>query len=75
EKLDEEVAAIADQLAASAPIALAGILDTILEGNECAIDQGLDYEAQAFGNCFSTEDMREGTKAFMERRKPTFTGR
>ena len=75
EKLDEEVAAIADQLAAAAPIALAGILDTILEGNECPIDQGLDYEAQAFANCFSTDDMREGTKAFMERRKPTFTGR
>ena len=75
DKLDEEVAAIADQLAASAPIALAGILDAILAGGECAIDQGLDYEAQAFATCFATEDMREGTKAFLERRKPTFSGR
>jgi enoyl-CoA hydratase len=73
--LDEEVAAIADQLAASAPIALAGILDAVLTGGECALDQGLDYEAQTFATCFATEDMREGTKAFLERRKPTFSGR
>ena len=75
EKLDEEVSAIADQLAASAPIALAGILDAVLAGGECAIDQGLDYEAQTFATCFATEDMREGTKAFLERRKPAFSGR
>lgn len=75
EKLDEEVAAIADQLAASAPIALAGILDAVLAGGECALDQGLDYEAQTFATCFATEDMREGTKAFLERRKPAFGGR
>ena len=73
--LQGKAAAVADQLAASAPIALAGILDTILEGGECAIDQGLDYEAQTFANCFSTDDMREGTKAFMERRKASFRGR
>ena len=75
EKLDEEVAAIADQLAASAPIALAGILDAVLTGGECALDQGLDYEARTFATCFATEDMREGTKAFLERRKASFSGR
>ena len=75
DKLDEEIVAIADQLAASAPIALAGILDAVLEGGECAIDQGLDYEAQTFANCFASEDMREGTRAFLERRKPIFSGR
>jgi enoyl-CoA hydratase len=75
EKLDEEIAAIADQLAASAPIALAGILDAILVGGECALDEGLDYEAQTFSTCFATEDMREGTRAFLERRKPSFSGR
>ncbi|MGH8173723.1 MAG: enoyl-CoA hydratase-related protein [Rhodanobacteraceae bacterium] len=75
DKLDEEINAIADQLAASAPVALAGILDAILTGGECAIDQGLDYEAQAFATSFATEDMREGTRAFLERRKPAFSGR
>jgi len=75
DKLDEEINTIAEQLAASAPIALAGILDTVLNGGECAIDQGLDYEAQTFATCFATEDMREGTRAFLERRKPAFSGR
>jgi enoyl-CoA hydratase len=75
DKLDEEIAAIADQLAASAPIALAGILDAVLVGGECTLDQGLDYEAQTFATCFATEDMREGTKAFLERRKASFSGR
>jgi enoyl-CoA hydratase len=74
EKLDEEVDAVANQLAASAPGALAGILDAVLVGGESTIDVGLDYETQAFSLCFSTTDMREGTSAFLERRKPVFTG-
>ena len=74
EQLDAEVDALAEQLAASAPHALRGILETILVGGENGIEAGLDYEAKAFGLCFSTADMREGTQAFLERRKPTFTG-
>jgi enoyl-CoA hydratase len=75
DQLDAEIDKLADQLAASAPQALAGILDAILVGGECGIEAGLDYESQAFGLCFSTEDMHEGTKAFLERRKPSFTGK
>ncbi len=74
EQLDTEIDKLADQLAVSAPRALAGVLDAILIGGECGIEAGLDYETQAFGLAFSTEDMREGTKAFLERRKPNFTG-
>jgi len=74
EQLDAEVDAIANQLASSAPNALAGILDAILIGGEIPIDAGLDYETHAFALCFSTADMREGTSAFLERRKPAFTG-
>jgi enoyl-CoA hydratase len=73
DQLDNEIDAIADQLAASAPHALAGILDAILIGGECGIDAGLDYETQAFALCCSSADMREGTRAFLERRKPVFT--
>ncbi len=72
--LDAEVDAVAGQLAASAPHALAGILGSVLTGGEAALDGGLDYETQAFAVCFSTADMREGTQAFLERRKPAFTG-
>ncbi|HSE12108.1 MAG TPA: enoyl-CoA hydratase-related protein [Rudaea sp.] len=74
EKLDEEVDALANQLAASAPHALRGILDAVLVGGENAIDAGLDYETQVFALCFATADMREGTSAFLERRKPAFRG-
>lgn len=72
--LDAEVATIADQLAAAAPQALAGILDTVLAAGNLGIGDGLAYEAKAFGLCFSTADAREGTAAFLERRKPAFKG-
>ncbi len=74
EQLEETTFALADQLAAAAPQALRGILDAILIGGECGIDAGLDYETQAFAVCASTNDMREGTSAFLERRKPSFHG-
>ncbi|MBX3692503.1 enoyl-CoA hydratase-related protein [Dokdonella sp.] len=74
EALDTEVEALASQLAGSAPHALAGILDAVVRGGECPLDEGLDYETKAFALCCSTADMREGTSAFLERRKPAFTG-
>jgi enoyl-CoA hydratase len=75
EKLDEEVDALATQLANSAPHALAGILNAVVLGGDASIDVGLDYETQAFALCCATADMREGTAAFLERRKPTFSGK
>lgn len=75
ESLDDEVNALADQLAASAPQALAGILDAVLIGGECSTIEGMDYESKAFALCFASADMREGTSAFLERRKPEFTGK
>lgn len=74
EKLDEEVDAVAAQLASAAPHALSGILDAIVLGGESPIDVGLDYESQAFALCCATADMREGTSAFLERRKAVFKG-
>jgi enoyl-CoA hydratase len=74
DQLDAEIDKLAEQLATSAPHALAGILDAVLIGGECGIEAGIDYESQAFGLCFSTADMREGTTAFLERRKPIFKG-
>ena len=74
DQLDAEVDALADQLAASAPHALGGILDAVVRGGECPLDEALDYETKAFAVCCSTDDMREGTRAFLERRKAVFTG-
>ena len=66
---------LAGQLAIAAPQALRGILDAILVGGEAGLDAGLDFETQCFALAFSTMDMKEGTSAFLERRKPEFTGR
>ena len=41
----------------------------LLEGS-----MGYDVEVQAFGDCFETEDFKEGTTAFLEKRKPNFPG-
>ncbi len=74
ENLDQSVDALADQLAAAAPLAAAGILDAVLQGGESALDQGLEFETQGFALAFSTDDMREGTSAFLEKRKAEFKG-
>jgi enoyl-CoA hydratase len=74
EELDVTVDTMADQLATAAPLALKGILEAVIEGGECAIDQGLAFETQGFAIAFSTQDMREGTSAFLERRKASFKG-
>jgi enoyl-CoA hydratase len=74
-ELEAATFAIAEQLASAAPQALRGILDAVLIGGESPIDVGLDYETQGFAIAFSTEDMKEGTGAFLAKRKPSFTGR
>ena len=74
-ELEAETLKIAEQLAQSAPLALRGTLDAVNVGGECGIEEGLQYETAQFGLMFSTDDMREGTAAFLERRKPVFQGR
>ena len=74
-ELEAETLKVATQLAASAPLALRATLDVVNIGGECGIEEGLQYETAQFGLMFATDDMREGTRAFMARRKPTFTGR
>ncbi len=74
-ELDARVQALASQLASAAPLALRGILDAIHIGGECSLGEGLEYESVQFGLMFATEDMREGTSAFMARRPPVFQNR
>ncbi|MEO5628365.1 MAG: enoyl-CoA hydratase-related protein [Thermomonas sp.] len=74
-ELEEETMKLAGQLARSAPLALRGMLDSVNIGGECRIEEGLEYESAQFGLVFSTDDMREGTSAFLEKRKPTFSGK
>lgn len=73
--LEAETMKIAAQLAAAAPLALRGMIDCVNVGGECGLEEGLEYESAQFGLIFSTADMREGTSAFLERRKPAFAGK
>ncbi len=75
EELESATLALAEQLAAFSPEALRGNLDAIVVGGEADLATALDYEAQAFATAAATEDFREGTRAFLERRKAVFSGR
>jgi enoyl-CoA hydratase len=59
----------------NAPIAAGKIIKAINEGVETPIDHGMELEAELFGSCARSDDWREGTKAFMEKRKPEFKGK
>jgi len=74
-ELEASTMQLALQLAGSAPLALRGMLDCVNVGGECGIEEGLEYESVQFGLAFASDDMREGTAAFLEKRKPAFTGR
>jgi enoyl-CoA hydratase len=70
-----EARAWAAQLARSAPIAMRYIINAVNKGTEMPFAEACQYEATLFGLVASTDDMREGTKAFLEKRKPEFKGR
>ncbi|CAD2245643.1 enoyl-CoA hydratase-related protein [Xanthomonas arboricola] len=75
EALQDETLALAQRLAAAAPLALRGILDAVVFGGECAIEEGLQLEAAQFALLFASDDMREGTGAFLEKRPAHFLNR
>ncbi len=70
-----EARALAAQLARQAPIATRYIIAAINKGLEMPFAEACVFEATLFGLVASTADMREGTRAFLEKRKPLFTGR
>ncbi|HWK10060.1 MAG TPA: enoyl-CoA hydratase-related protein [Vicinamibacterales bacterium] len=70
-----EARALAASLAGKAPIAVRYILEAVHKGLEMPFPQAQIFEATLFGLVAATDDMREGTKAFLEKRKPDFKGR
>jgi enoyl-CoA hydratase/carnithine racemase len=67
--------AILNEIAVNAPIAVKFALDAVNKGTETSQDEGLALEASYFGLCAGTEDKKEGTSAFLEKRAPQFNGR
>jgi enoyl-CoA hydratase len=67
--------AIAKKIIANAPLAVKYALEAVERGMEMPQEEGLYLEATLFGLCCATQDMREGTRAFLEKRPPKFEGR
>jgi enoyl-CoA hydratase/carnithine racemase len=70
-----EARALAHGLASSAPVAMKHAMTAVHHGLETTLAEGAGLEACLFGLVASSEDMREGTRAFLEKRKPDFRGR
>ncbi len=66
---------LAATLAALPPVAMRSIIEAVNRGIEIAFPEAEFLEATLFGLCFATADMREGTRAFLEKRMAIFTGR
>lgn len=71
----EETIALAKEMAALSPIALQLAKDAVNRSFEAHLDEGLAYERRNFYLTFSSEDQKEGMKAFVEKRKAEFKGK
>jgi enoyl-CoA hydratase/carnithine racemase len=74
-KLEEVTMEVAKELVAKSPIMLRLAKRAVNRGLESSLKDGLKIENDAFVECFSTEDVREGMQAFFEKRKPEFKGK
>jgi enoyl-CoA hydratase len=73
--LDQAVDELVEKLGSKGPVALGMVKLAVNNGMDMDLNRGLYYEAECFGAACGTEDAKEGTKAFMEKRKPEFKGR
>jgi enoyl-CoA hydratase len=67
--------ALAEQIASKAPLAVSAIKQAVNRGMDMPLAEACMYEAALFGEIVATEDAKEGTSAFLEKRKPTWKGR
>jgi enoyl-CoA hydratase len=66
---------LANAIAQMPPLAVAATIEAVDRGADMALDDALALEARIFGRLCGTEDKREGTRAFLEKRAPVWTGR
>lgn len=75
DRLLDEARGLATMLAARAPLAVRAILDAVHAAASTTLADGCAFEAALFGVIAGTDDMREGTRAFLDKRTPIFQGR
>jgi enoyl-CoA hydratase/carnithine racemase len=73
--LAAETRKLAQALALKAPVAMRYIIEAVNKGLQMPLAEGQAFEATLFGLVSATDDMKEGTRAFLEKRKPEFKGR
>jgi enoyl-CoA hydratase/carnithine racemase len=74
EELLAQAEAIARRILATGPVAVKYTIEAVDRGLDLSLEQALKLEADYFGRCFETKDMREGARAFLEKRPAKFTG-
>jgi len=74
-ELMPEAEKLAGEIARMAPLAIRTCLQAVIGGRELDLEAGLALERELFSSLFVTEDVREGTSAFLEKRAPVFKGR
>ena len=75
DQLEAETMKLAEKIAEKAPIALQLSKEAVKFASRSNLDEGLRREVDLFAICFSTEDKKEGVAAFLEKRRPVFTGK
>lgn len=75
ETLLDEALALAEQIAAKSAVAIRYLLEAVSHGQRGGSVEGTKVENQRFGDCFETEDAREGVSAFIEKRSAQFKDR
>jgi len=73
--LMKEAESLASEITKLAPLAIRACLQAVIKGEELPLAEGLRLEAELFASLFTTEDVREGTRAFFEKRQPIFKGK
>ena len=75
DKLLEEAGSLLKKMLGNGPVSLRFTLDAVNAGLEMPMDEAQAHEATLFGLICTTDDMKEGTRAFLEKRPPKFQGR
>jgi len=74
-EVQSRAAELAKTIAAMPPLAIAQIKEVVLAGQDASLEAALALERKAFQILFSSEDQKEGMRAFLEKRKPDYKGR